>query len=94
MLKLSKLFRILKVVRSLKFIADIANFNPGMARLVASLCCLMLVCHWTACFWYIVAYNEIRSAPHPVCRGDSIPGHGVRRAPPLLVRTAPNPEGW
>jgi len=61
MLKLSKLFRILKVVRSLKFIADMAHFNPGMARLVASICCLMLVCHWVACFWYIVAYDTLRS---------------------------------
>ena len=51
MFKLSKLFRLLKMFRSLRFISDIANFNPGMARLIAGLACLVLVCHWTACFW-------------------------------------------
>ena len=63
MLKLSKLFRILKVARSLKFIADVAHFNPGMARLIASLFLLLLVCHWIACFYYLVAYDDLRSRP-------------------------------
>ena len=59
MLKLSKLFRIIKVARSLKFLSDLASFNPGMARLFASLLALVLVCHWVACFLYIVSYDQV-----------------------------------
>ena len=60
-----------------QFLGDLAHFNPGMVRLVAALFGLVIVSHWLACFWYMVAYDELRKVPSI----DSLPLDSDHRLP-------------
>ena len=59
MIKLVRLLRLSKIINYLKMSS---HFKHGM-KIVQLLMMLLLVIHWTACFWYVVALTSITWLP-------------------------------
>jgi Ion transport protein len=66
-LKLFRVIRLLKVLRALRFfkmsnsfkvLREMANISDGPVRLIRLLFTVVMLAHWLACCWHLVAYYE------------------------------------
>ena len=66
MIRLLRFFKVVRAIRLgsyLQSMFDVANFNPGLFRLIICLFSMLLACHWIGCFWYFILEVELRSKP-------------------------------
>jgi len=60
LLRLTKLLRMMKLGHYMNLLADTANFNPGLLRLLICIVGTLLICHWIGCLWYLVIFDDLR----------------------------------